>query len=138
MERAQEPRLRSPQHAEDALLRRTELIISVVLRGGVFVSAGIILIGVVGFYARDLAGGARGVDPRAYPRSLGAVLSGVAHRDPLAVIALGLLVLIATPVLRVAVSIVTFALERDWVYVLITALVLCILIASFLLGAGGA
>jgi uncharacterized membrane protein len=66
------------------------------------------------------------------------VLSGGAHGDPLAVIALGLLVLIATPVLRVAVSIVTFALERDWVYVAITTLVLCILIASFLLGAGGA
>ena len=37
MERAQEPRPWSSQHAQDALLRRTELIISVVLRGGVVV-----------------------------------------------------------------------------------------------------
>ncbi|HEU4564316.1 MAG TPA: DUF1634 domain-containing protein [Gemmatimonadaceae bacterium] len=43
-------------------------------------------------------------------------------------IQLGLLVLIATPVARVAFSILGFARERDWLYVVITALVLALLL----------
>jgi uncharacterized membrane protein len=64
--------------------------------------------------------------------------TGLTQGDPVALVALGLLVLLATPFLRVAVSIVAFALERDWRYVGITALVLAILLASFFLGKGGA
>jgi uncharacterized membrane protein len=41
-------------------------------------------------------------------------------------------------VARVAISIFAFARERDWLYVGITTLVLLILLASFLLGRGGA
>jgi uncharacterized membrane protein len=51
---------------------------------------------------------------------------------------LGLLLLIATPVLRVAMSIYVFARERDTTYVVITTLVLLLLILSFVLGAAGA
>jgi uncharacterized membrane protein len=54
------------------------------------------------------------------------------------IIALGLLALLLTPVLRVLVSVVMFALERDWLYTGITLLVFVILIVSFLLGRGGA
>jgi uncharacterized membrane protein YfcA len=43
-----------------------------------------------------------------------------------------LLILLATPVIRVAVSIVAFALERDWLYVGITLLVLALLLTSIL------
>jgi uncharacterized membrane protein len=46
------------------------------------------------------------------------------------VIQLGLLVLIATPVARVVFSIAGFTLERDWTYVVITAIVLAILLYS--------
>ncbi len=120
----------------DALLRRTELIISHVLRGGVLLSAAVILIGVVLFYIRWLGSGER-LHVTSFPHSLGAVGSGLAHGDPLAVIALGLLLLLATPVLRVAVSVITFALERDWLYTGITLLVLAILVLSFVLGRGG-
>jgi uncharacterized membrane protein YfcA len=49
-----------------------------------------------------------------------------------AIITLGLLVLLATPVLRVAVSIGAFALEHDWLYVGITTLVLALLLSSIL------
>jgi uncharacterized membrane protein len=58
--------------------------------------------------------------------------------NPQAVVVLGLLVLLVTPVVRVAVSIIAFLLERDWRYVLITSLVLLILLLSFALGKGGA
>ena len=46
------------------------------------------------------------------------------------IIQLGLLVLIATPVARVIFSLVGFLLERDWVYVAITFIVLIILFIS--------
>jgi len=52
------------------------------------------------------------------------------------IMTLGLLVLIATPILRVIGSIVTFVYERDWLYVVITTVVLLIVVASLLSGEG--
>jgi uncharacterized membrane protein len=46
------------------------------------------------------------------------------------IIQLGLLILIATPVARVAFSVVAFATEKDWLYVTITLIVLGVLIYS--------
>jgi uncharacterized membrane protein len=45
-------------------------------------------------------------------------------------IQLGLLLLIATPVARVVLSIIEFARERDWLYVTTTLMVLATLIYS--------
>lgn len=127
--------LSTPERGD--LIGQAELIISNVLRGGVLVSAGVIVLGVILFYARA-AGSAHGLIDRPYPRSLSSVGTGLVHGDPLAVVALGLLILLATPVIRVAVSIVAFALEHDRLYMLITLLVLFILLVSFFLGKGGA
>ncbi|MEO6906763.1 MAG: DUF1634 domain-containing protein, partial [Abditibacteriaceae bacterium] len=52
-------------------------------------------------------------------------------------VAFGLLILIATPVMRVALSVVTFWLEKDHAFVIITAGVLLLLILSLLLGKAG-
>lgn len=65
-----------------------------------------------------------------------AVLSAAAKFDPRGLMALGVLVLIATPVARVAFSLVTFAMERDRVYVLITAIVLGLLGVGLFAGIG--
>lgn len=46
----------------------------------------------------------------------------------------GLFLLILTPVLRVVVSIWSFAKEHDWVYVTITSFVLIILVSSLIYG----
>jgi uncharacterized membrane protein len=54
-----------------------------------------------------------------------------------ALIAPGLLLLIATPVLRVAVSVVAFYLEKDRIYVAITSVVLFLVLLSFALGKAG-
>src|SRR5579883_2287210 len=51
------------------------------------------------------------------------------------IIQLGLLLLIATPVARVAFSVVAFALERDWLYVTVAGFVLLVLLFS-LVGSG--
>jgi uncharacterized membrane protein len=128
--------LSSDEAGEDRLARRSELIISSVLRGGVILSGAIIGIGVADFYLRGpshltYSGGLT------YPSSLPAIWVGLTHADPVAIIALGLIVLLATPVVRVAVSVIAFALSRDRLYVVITLVVLCILIVSLLSGAGG-
>jgi uncharacterized membrane protein len=51
-------------------------------------------------------------------------------------IQLGLLILIATPIARVAFSVVAFLYQRDWTYVMVTLVVLGLLVYS-LLGGGG-
>jgi uncharacterized protein len=112
-----------------SLVRQAELLISNVLRGGVLLSAAVILVGVILYYVRPtaVATGALG-----YPHQLGDVIPAVLAGNAQAIITLGLLILLATPVLRVAVSIGAFALERDWLYVGITTLVLALLLASIL------
>jgi uncharacterized membrane protein len=66
--------------------------------------------------------------------SVSGVLSGAAGLHSRWIIQLGLLLLIATPVARVALSLVAFALQRDRTYVAITALVLSLLIFSLIGG----
>ena len=44
--------------------------------------------------------------------------------------------LIATPVLRVAVSILTFAAQREWRFVIFTTIVLLLLITGIVLAVG--
>jgi uncharacterized membrane protein len=46
-------------------------------------------------------------------------------------IALGLLVLIATPIARIICSIVGYLLEKDWLYTVITAIVLVVILWNF-------
>ncbi|QMV18039.1 DUF1634 domain-containing protein [Granulicella sp. 5B5] len=54
------------------------------------------------------------------------------HGSPTGLIQCGLLVLIATPVARVALCLGGFALQRDRLYVLVSAIVLAVLLFSFL------
>jgi uncharacterized membrane protein len=74
-------------------------------------------------------------DPEAvFPRTAEWICSGLRHLDGQAIIVLGLATLIATPVMRVAVSILAFVYQRDRIFALITSTVLALLILSFLLG----
>jgi uncharacterized membrane protein len=54
------------------------------------------------------------------------------HLNSLGLIQLGLLLLIATPVARVVFAVIGFALERDRLYVVVSAIVLAILAVSLL------
>ncbi len=120
--------------ADDAIVRKTELLISGVLRGGVLLSVGVILAGVLYYYALGLLGHTQTLS---FPDSLSGTLSGLKAAQPMAIVTAGLLILLATPVIRVAVSIVAFGVEKDRHYVLITIIVLAILLLSiFGVGAG--
>jgi uncharacterized protein len=116
-----------PLGPDDDVIRKTELIISAVLRGGVLLSVAVILGGISYFYALRFAGA---LPHPTFPDTLQAVVAGLADGNPLAIVVLGLLILLATPVVRVAVSIAAFAIEEDRTYVIITTLVLAILLFS--------
>lgn len=106
-----------------------------ILQVGVIVSSVVICCGLILSFAHSDQ--VNGQDLLTFPHTLGEVGAGLLALRAQAFIALGLLLLIATPVVRVAVSIVGFAREHDRRYVLIASLVLLILLLSFLLGRGG-
>jgi len=70
----------------------------------------------------------------AFPHTLRHVFQSVREVRGQGIVAVGLLLLIATPVARVAVSIFAFVYQRDRAFVTITATVLILLLLSFLLG----
>ncbi len=110
-----------------SVVRETELLIGNVLRGGVLLSVAVILTGISYFYVQRMMGM---LHHPTFPDTLPAVLTGLAHGNALAIVMLGLIILLATPVVRVAVSIAAFAIEEDRTYVIITTLVLAILLFS--------
>jgi len=61
---------------------------------------------------------------------------GLQKGTPQSVLSLGILLLIATPVLRVLGSFIEFIVKRDWRFTVITAVVLIILGASLFIGRG--
>ena len=67
-------------------------------------------------------------------RSLGGILRGAAALQSDAIVQFGLVMLIATPVLRVAFTLIAFVLQRDATYVAITTLVLALLLYGLLNG----
>jgi uncharacterized membrane protein len=61
-----------------------------------------------------------------------ALLAGVSGGRPVAVLELGTLILLATPIARVAASVLLFLRERDSMYAGITLLVLALLLLAIL------
>lgn len=115
-----------------------EVILGNLLRAGVLFSAAIVICGACIYLARHAPEPAnyrvfRG-EPPDYRTIPGVIRSVMAGRGR-GLIQLGLLFLIATPIARVASSIVGFAIERDHLYVGFTILVLLVLLYS-LLGSG--
>ena len=115
--------------------QRIEHILGNLLRAGVLLSALVVLIGGVIYLLRH---GRSPMDFGVF-RGEPADLRGVRGiiRDTLAlrgrgIIQLGLLLLIATPVARVAFSIFGFAEERDRMYVVFTVIVFSILLYSLI------
>lgn len=121
--------------------RWVDTLIAGILRTGVISSVVVILTGmVVTFihhpeYVSSHAALSSLTDPtHLFPHSLGSVLSEATANHGQALIMAGLLLLIATPVVRVAASILIFVIERDALYAGITCLVLALLLLSFVLG----
>ncbi|WP_162601106.1 DUF1634 domain-containing protein [Occallatibacter savannae] len=65
-------------------------------------------------------------------RHFSGVIDGIKTGDPAALIQLAVLLLIATPVARVVFALIAFVIERDKLFVLISAIVLGVLLYGFL------
>jgi uncharacterized membrane protein len=113
--------------------RKFEIFLSNLLKYGVFIASTVVLIGGL-FYLIDCGG-----EPARYNFFLGepsilcsptGILTAVLSGNCSAIIQLGLLLLIATPIIRVIVSLITFLWRRDFIYVIITSLVLAGLVYS--------
>jgi uncharacterized membrane protein len=119
--------------------RGIERIVSVVLRSGVLLSASVVLAGGIYYLIRH---GEELADYRTFrgqpsvDRYIEQIVEGAVQVRARSIIQAGILLLIATPILRVAVSLAGFALERDGKYVLITSIVLLVLLYSVISGAG--
>jgi uncharacterized membrane protein len=124
-------------------VRQVELAISWVLRIGVIVSVLVIGVGLLLMFlhhpeqARLWDDGSNYhalVQPDAYfPHSMAQLRAALAAGAGSGVVVLGVLLLILTPVLRVAVSVLSFVYERDMPMVLVTLFVLTVLVLSFVL-----
>jgi uncharacterized membrane protein len=126
------------RHFETTLSdRRLEAIIGNLLRAGVVIAAAVTSIGGVIYLAHSgetLAHYRVFQGEPADLRQVKGVLSDASSGDGPGIIQLGLLLLIATPVARVAVSLAAFAVQRDRLYVVVTLVVLGVLTFSL---AGG-
>lgn len=110
-----------------------EIWIGQILKWGVLLAAFLVLIGGVLFLVQKghliPAYGAFHGEPGRLKGVLSIVQTALIGR-PRSIIQLGLLVLIATPVVRVIFSMFVFARQKDWLYVGVTLFVLSLLLFS--------
>ncbi|MDR1887659.1 MAG: DUF1634 domain-containing protein [Prevotellaceae bacterium] len=122
--------------------KNTDIYVGKILRFGVILSCCITMLGGV-LYLYQHHGKMADYSPvpfgepfgvADYLRSFSTVLSRIAEADGAAVIQLGVMILIATPVFRVIFSVAAFLIEKDYLYVAVTLLVLAIILANMILG----
>lgn len=117
-----------------------QVIIGWVLRLGVIISISIVFIGGVIYLYRhghEVADHHTFTGVPEFIRTASGVIHGVFTLRGQAIIQTGIVLLIATPVLRIIFSTIGFALEKDKLYVFISLLVLAIIFASMLSGHAG-
>jgi uncharacterized membrane protein len=120
--------------------QRIEVMLGNLLRFGVLLSAVVTVIGGGVYLVRhgkeqaDYSKFKEEAEPDL--RSPAKVIAGVSIGSGRALVQFGLLLLIATPVTRVAVSAYAFARQRDWPYVAMTLFVLVVLLIGLFNGNG--
>ncbi len=114
-----------------------EIIIGRLLQVGVLLAASVVLVGGVMYVIEHAGSQADFRVFRPQPFSLRhpmAMLHGVAGGQASAIIQLGILLLIATPICRVIFAVIGFLIERDRLYVAVSVVVLIVLLFGMLRG----
>lgn len=117
-----------------------ELIVARVLRIGVFTSAALLAFGLIIYLVQQASqAGQTGdwhttvdyVGQHSQLYMLGNLIPALFRFEPLAFVEAGVILLILTPIIRVAASVLLFARERDLLYVGITIVVLAVLLVGW-------
>lgn len=120
--------------------RDMEMFIGRMLRTGVVTASLICIVGGVMYIFRQGGAAADYSQFAGAPeslRGLTGILQGLLKLEPLAIVQLGVVVLLATPILRVTFSILAFLIEKDYMYVVITCIVLAIILINMIDGVVG-
>jgi uncharacterized membrane protein len=115
--------------------QKMEVAIGHLLRTGVLIAATVVLLGGLLYLSQT-----RGPRPdyatfhgeAAELRSPTAIITHLSATNSSAIIQLGLLLLIATPIARVAFAAFAFFAEKDWLYIVISLIVFAVLMYSLL------
>ncbi|HTZ88946.1 MAG TPA: DUF1634 domain-containing protein [Alloacidobacterium sp.] len=115
--------------------KQMEMAMGQLLRAGVLLAAAVVLIGGLVYLSQT-----RGPRPdystfhgvAAELRSPAGIVEHLSTGDSDAIIQLGLLLLIATPIARVAFAAFAFFAEKDWLYVAVSLTVFAVLMYSLL------
>jgi uncharacterized membrane protein len=120
--------------------RDMQSLLSRVLRAGTVISISVVFIGGIIYLARHGQSIANYKVFNGIPdfvQNPGAIMKGIFNLKGQAIIQFGIVLLIATPVVRVIFSAVGFILEKDYLYVAISLLVLSIIFFSMMTGRAG-
>jgi uncharacterized membrane protein len=117
-----------------------QVVIGWVLRTGVFLSMTIVIIGGIIYLYRHGHSIVNYSEFKGIPNfihSFNGIINGIVTIRGRAIIQAGIILLIATPVIRVAFSAIGFILEKDYLYTGITFIVLLIIFISAFSGHAG-
>jgi uncharacterized membrane protein len=121
----------------DARDERVEQMIGRLLRLGVLLAALVVAVGgalLLVQYGHLPAGFHVFAAADASLRSVGGIIAAVGRGDSRAIVQLGLVLLILTPVARVALTLGAFILQRDRLYIVTTSIVLGLLLYGLIWG----
>jgi uncharacterized membrane protein len=110
-----------------------ESVMGRLLITGVIISGTLILVGGIYYLAEkgfSIPQYKTFIGEPSHLRSVKQIIKGVVHLNSLSIIQLGILLLIATPVSRVIFSVIGFFFEKDYLYVIISLIVLAIIAYS--------
>lgn len=116
--------------------KEVQVVLGALLRFGVLLSTAIVVFGgmvYLGAHAQKVVSFEYFDSKNVKFSSIAEIFVGLKKLDGLAIIQFGVLLLIFTPIARVVFSIFSFLIERDYMYVMIGLIVLCVIITSLYL-----
>lgn len=121
----------------DSRDEQVELVIGRLLQWGVLAAAIVVVVGgilLLAQYGHLPATFRRFNAEGAALRSVGGILRAALRGDSRAIVQLGLVLLIATPTARVALTLGAFIIQRDRLYIVTTSIVLALLLYGLIWG----
>lgn len=123
----------SPANFKERDLQR---LVGNILRWGVVIAMSVVATGLILylFHAGGQTVDYSEFNPVKFP-GIADVIHRLSHGEPVAIIQLGAILLIATPIARVVFAMVGYALEKDRMYVIVSLIILTVIAVSIVYGA---